>query len=106
MDLKLTTYEILTEEVDSFNTVLNTLEIDENNYLKILPHRMPQYNVSDVFNKLFKKGNTFSCSDTYQYLFFLNQSVIYRTCQIYKTYLAASYIAKWEKQNLKNEWQL
>lgn len=40
MDLKLIIYEILIEEVDFFNIVFNILEIDENNYFKILFYRM------------------------------------------------------------------
>ena len=91
MDLKLSIYEILTEDIHFFNTVLNTLELDGNNYLKILPYRMLQDNVSKLFNKLFKKGNTFSSPVTYQFCF-LNQAVIYKIYQIYKTYLAVSFL--------------
>lgn len=60
MDLKLTTYQIVTEDIHFVNTVLNTLEMDVNNYFKMLPYRMLRDNISKVFNKLFKKGNTVS----------------------------------------------
>lgn len=68
MHLKLSTYEILTKELNFFNSVLNTLETDVNNYLIILPCRVLWDNEPEVFSKLLKRGNTFFYT-SYQCLF-------------------------------------
>lgn len=103
MHLKLSIYEILTKEVNFFNSVLNTLETDVNNYLIMLPCRVLWDNEPEVFSKLLKRGNTVF-PILHINVCFLDHTVIHMSCQIYKTHHYMSYTEKYEKQNLNKAW--